>query len=339
MAQGNLSEIKLFKRFENYPRGKHFSTIVNFCERPLRSVTINNNGDCFLCICDAWLPISVGNIESFKTLDEIWSNPMAREIQQDIADKKYTHCAVEHCGILYQNIEQPTYLLNVALDTSCNLACPTCRREMINFTSGSVYEERLKRVNHFLNLLENFDKPLSIILIGNGDPLASSIMRPLILNWKPAYNQKIILFTNGLLMKKLLPDSTILSNISEFQISVDAGSKEVYEQVRRPGKYETLRENLDWLAKNKPQNSKVKLKFTLSTTNAGDIENFSNMCAHYRFNGEITKLDDWGTFDDFFNQEVIDNIEHPRHELAIQQIKSVSTHSHIWLSPYFKKFL
>lgn len=324
---------------DRYPRGRNTSAINHVCERPYRSVSISADGTCYICICESWLPVSVGNIESFQRLDEIWSNSTAIALQQDIRDKKFTHCAVEHCGIKYQDILQPTYRINVTLDDSCNLACPTCRRHLINHTSGPLYEQRLNRVKHFLHLLENFDQPLSIILIGSGDPLASAIMRPVVLDWQPKEHQRVILFTNGLLMKKLLPDSKIFANISEFQISVDAGTKDVYEQVRRPGKFSQLIENLDWLATNKPTQSSVTLKFTISSLNAHDVENFSNLCAHYNFRGEITKLDDWGTFDDFDSHDVIDNLDHELRTLAIQQLTAVSNKKNIWLSPYFSKCL
>ena len=322
-----------------YPRGKDWPQITNVCERPFKTVTISPEGECFLCICDAWLPISAGNISSFDSLDEIWNNPQANIIQQDIVDKTYKNCAVEHCGILEHNIQQPTYRINYCADDSCNLTCPSCRRSMINYTSGDVFDKRIDKVKHFLKLLENFDKPLSIILIGNGDPLASLIMRPLVLNWTPKIDQKVILFTNGLLIKKLLPESKVLPNISEFQISIDAGSKEVYEQVRRPGKFENLIENLDWLAINRPVGAKVTLKFTLSAVNSADIINFAELCARYKFDGSITKLDDWKTFDDFGSQDVIGNLTHPLHHVAIEQLRAVEKLSYIWISPIFKKLL
>lgn len=332
-------EHKILLPLARYVRGKQIDQIDYTCERPFKTTTISNNGDCFVCICDAWLPVSVGNIEAFQSLEDIWQNPIAKEIQQDVKDKKFTNCAVEHCGILHGDILQPAYRINVALDTSCNLACPTCRREIINFSSGSVYEERLKRVNHFLKLLENFQHDLHIILIGNGDPLASTIIRPIILNWKPKPNQKIILFTNGLLMEKLLPDSSILHSVSEFHISVDAGSKQVYEQVRRPGKYEVLRKNLDWLSQHRPKNSEIILKFTLSSDNVLDIENFTKMCSHYKFRGEITKLDDWGTFDNFDSKDVVDNVNHKLHQAAISNLKIAKTQKQIWISPSLVKLL
>ncbi len=309
------------------------------CERPFKTVTINPEGECFLCICDAWLPISAGNISSFNSLDEIWDNDQAKRIQQDIVDKTYKHCSVEHCGILTRNILQPTYRINYAADNSCNLACPSCRRNMINYTEGPIFESRVNKVNHFLSLLEKFDKPLSIIFIGNGDPLASSIIRPLVLNWSPKKNQKIILFTNGLLIKKLLPGSKVLPNISEFQISTDAGTKEVYEQVRRPGKFETLIENLEWVANNRPAEAIVWLKFTISAGNATDIIKFAELCNRYNFKGDITKLEDWLQFDDHASQDVIGNVIHPLRLTAIDQLRTISKLPYIHLSPILKKLL
>lgn len=324
--------------FKKHTRGDSY-TITNTCERPFKSVTIDANGDCYLCICDAWLPISVGNISSFNSLDEIWNTPQAKIIQQDIIDKTYKNCAVETCGILDRNITQSEYRINYCPDNSCNLACPSCRREMINYTDGQEFDDRSARVNHFLSLLEKFDKPLSIILIGNGDPLASLIMRPLVLNWKPKERQKIILFTNGLLLKKLLPDSPVLSFISEFQISVDAGTKEVYEDVRRPGRFETLIENLDWLAENRPVTSMVLLKFTISAGNANDIVNFAELCRRYKFRGEISNLIDWATFKDFSSQEVINNKSHALHPVAVEQLRAVSTMPNLSMVPNLRKLL
>lgn len=336
MSQGNLTvqHANLIK----HTRGDSY-TITNHCDRPFKSVTIDANGDCFLCICDAWLPISAGNISSFNSLDEIWNNPQAKIIQQDITDKTYKNCAVEKCGILDRNITQYEYRINYCPDNSCNLACPSCRKEMINYTSGEVFDSRADKVNHFLSLLEKFDKPLSIILIGNGDPLASLIMRPLVLNWQPKDRQKIILFTNGLLLKKLLPESPVLPFISEFQISVDAGTKEVYENVRRPGKFETLIENLDWLMNNRPKRSTVTLKFTISAGNADDIINFAELCQRYKARGEISNLINWYTFDDFNGQEVVNNTSHKLHPTAIEQLRAVSTMPHLYIAPNLRKLI
>lgn len=333
-----MSQHNVIVELKKHTRGDSY-TINNTCDRPFKSVTIDANGECFLCICDAWLPISAGNISSFNSLEEIWNNPQAKIIQQDILDKTYKNCAVEKCGILDRNVTQLEYRINYCPDNSCNLACPSCRREMINYTNGEVFDSRADKVNHFLSLLEKFDKPLSIILIGNGDPLASLIMRPLVLNWQPKDRQKIILFTNGLLLKKLLPDSPVLPFISEFQISVDAGTKEVYENVRRPGRFETLIENLDWLAINRPGKSTVSLKFTISAGNAGDLVNFAKLCERYQFRGEISNLIDWSTFDNFTSHEVIDNTAHELHATAVEQLRAVAKSPYLNFTPNLRKLI
>ena len=357
--------------FDRYPRGLAYSNITNTCEVPNWTVTIDHHGDCYLCKCAGWLPKSVGNISSMTSLEEVWNNHDAKLLQQDVEDQKFTICAVKHCGILDGNIQplkflrhkkadwisvnnpsgrrpveflhQPNpfyttcYEINLAIDESCNLACPSCRSSMINFIDGPIYQERLARANHFLTLLDKFEKPFRITMIGSGDPLASLITRPIVLNWKPKENQQVILFTNGLLMKKLLPGTAILPKIVTFWISVDAGSKEVYENVRRPGKYEVLRENLDWLAKNKSRHAEVKLKFTLSASNATDIINFCDMCNYYNFIGEITNVCDWRSWNNFQEHEVFLNTTHPLHTTAIEQLHEASTRSYIKLGPEFSK--
>jgi MoaA/NifB/PqqE/SkfB family radical SAM enzyme len=309
--------------FANYPRGRDWTApIANYCDQPFKTLNVDLNGDCYLCMCEAHLPISVGNILDFERLEDIWKNPIARELQSTILNKTFDYCAVQHCGIINQNIEMPTYHVGFNIDESCNLACPSCRRNSINHTSGAIYEQRLKQVNHFVGLINQFNEPIRITMSGNGDPLASGIMRPLLLNWMPKPNQSIKLHTNGLLMQKLLPQAPILPRITEFHISVDAGSKEIYEVVRTPGKFDVLIQNLTWLKHNRGT-AKVTLLFVVSAVNVMDIVNFAKLCIDYGFSGEYTKLDNWGTFDDFSKYDVSQTI-HPLHTEMQTQLAQVA---------------
>jgi MoaA/NifB/PqqE/SkfB family radical SAM enzyme len=339
MKLGNGQVLQIVKQSPTLVRGNAQAAILNSCERPFRSLSIDSNGNCYVCICEAWLPISVGNIKEFSSLADIWTSPIAKTLQTSIENKDYQYCAVERCGVMERSITMPTYHIAVNMDNSCNLVCPSCRTEMINYTEGDVFNDRLKLVNHFLKLLENFNEPANVVLIGSGDPLSSLIMRPIVLNWVPKSNQTITLFTNGLLMKKLLPGSTVFGHISEFQISVDAGSSEVYEVVRSPGKFKNLKENLDWLADNKPQHSKVTLNYTVSANNALDIENFVSMCEHYGFAGIITSLENWNTFDDFSSQAVLEYPTHPLHQSALSQLRNATKSSNIMIPLNIKKLL
>lgn len=312
--------------FEARPRGiARSEPITNKCNMPLRGLSIDMEGDCFICHCDAYLPVAVANILDVNNLRDIWhNNSTSQYLQNNIENGKFTYCAVEHCGILTHDVNLARYEISVNIDESCNLACPTCRRSAIMHLDGDLYQRRLAAVNHLVSLVNDFDEPegLLVTMSGNGDPLASAIMRPLILSWRPKPNHSVKLFTNGLLMRKLLPESPVFPHIKYFQLSVDAGSKEVYERVRKPGKYSVLRDNLDWLAENKDPDVNVLLFFCLSAANVHDIENFVKLCTHYGFHGGITKLDNWYTFDDFDSQDVT-NRNHPLHADAVRGLRSV----------------
>lgn len=303
--------------------------ITNDCTIPHRSLNITTKGECFIDNCEMYLPFVICNILDLERLEDVWSNPLARELQKDVEDKKFTWCAVEHCRIMERDLHwinnkgQEFYSIYVNVDESCNLACPSCRTDMILHTQGDDYNRQLVYAEHIVNLLRNFNERTHITLTGNGDPLASNIMRPFVTNWIPNDNHTITLFTNGLLMSKQLPDSKILPNISEFKISIDAGSKEVYEVVRRPGKFDKLIENLDWMHENKPEGANIHFRFVCQKANAHDVVNFVKLTERYDAECSISRLDDWGTFENFAEEDVVDQLDHPLRPGFLEQIREV----------------
>lgn len=295
------------------PRGRHYNEpITHSCQIPYKSLTIDLNGNCFICVCDGWLPIPVGRIQDFSSLEDIWNCTIAQTLQKDINNKKFTWCAVKHCGITERNLIVEEYQILLNIDESCNLACPSCRQAQILHTEGPEFQRKVDQTIHFIRLLENFHKPVKLTLSGNGDPFASLIVRSLITDYQPLSQHKIKLHTNGLLLKKLLPKSKLLPHISEYLISVDAGSAEVYADVRRPAQWESLIENLDFLCTlAKEHKSAVFLNFCYQQANFRDLKNFINLCNFYKFCGSVTALNDWGTWGNFEEQNVLD----PKHVL------------------------
>ena len=278
------------------PRGQHLTIPVsNSCNVPYQTVVIDFNSNCLICGCDGWLPIPVGQVQDFASLEEVWNSPVAKILQNDIAAKKFTWCAVEHCGIKHKNINQSRYELSINIDESCNLHCPSCRREPIMHTEGAAFDKKIQDVERVLSWLNAFEHPIHIVLSGNGDPLASTIIRPLIKNYKSKSNQTFKLFTNGLLIKKQLQHASMLENITEFSISVDAGSQSVYEKVRRGGKWSVLIENFNYLA-SIGKNKLTRLNFAVQQNNFQDLNNFVELCQHYDFKASIHGLDNWGTW-------------------------------------------
>jgi molybdenum cofactor biosynthesis enzyme MoaA len=337
----------------SHPRGQQEKLpIQNSCNRPWRSVTIDMYTNCMLCICEGWLPKPVGKITDFNRLEDIWNNPVAHKIQQNITDKKFTWCAVEHCGIKNQNNHESIYRIIFAIDDSCNLQCPSCRREKRMHTSGPLYEEKLRAMEHAVNLLNNFDQRAHILFNCSGDPLASYISRPFLQSYVGNDKQTFTLFTNGILIKKLLPTTGIFPRITEYRISIDAGSPEVYEKVRVGGDWKTLMGSFDFL-KEQGLSNKVSLIYVVQKNNFKDITNFTKLLEKYEFRGILTQLDDWGTWNhdevQFPDQWTIINgtyVEHnvlnklhPLHKECKNAVLAVKNHPRLLLSPRLKQLL
>jgi molybdenum cofactor biosynthesis enzyme MoaA len=281
---------------DHWPRGRgERQPITNSCNRPYKTVEIDMFTNCNLCICTGWLPRPVGKITDFSRLEDIWDNPAAHEIQKDVTDKKFTWCAVEHCGIKQHSHNELMYQIVFAIDDSCNLQCPSCRREKRMHTEGPLYEEKLRAVQHTVDLLNKFDQRAHILFNCSGDPLASYISRPFLQSYVVNDKQTFTLFTNGILIKKLLPTTAIFNRITKYLISIDAGSSDVYEKVRVGGDWDTLMKSFDFL-KEQGLSKLVYLQFVVQKSNFKDIPNFVQLLDKYDFRGTLTNLDDWGTW-------------------------------------------
>lgn len=354
----DFQNIKLSTRIKytlrSMTRGKNYENpITNSCNMATRHITVDQDSNCTLCACDGWLPIPVGKISDFNSLEDVWDSPIAKMLQDDIEQKKFTWCAVENCGITQRSINKVQYSLNINIDDSCNLACPSCRRELRMLEAGPEFEQKVKDLDRILEWLENFDHPITISLGGGGDALAGRISRNLIKNYR--YNPKhtFRVNTNGLLLKKVVENSSIQPAISVFSISVDAATAEVYEQVRRPGKWSVLMENLEWLYNNRG-NSAVNLNFVLQKTNYRDLLGFAELCQRFNFTGVVFPLIDWSTWNSkpvlnpdaytiangtFLDHNVADPA-HPEHNDFIAVLNTVreKNFNSFILNPYFDRF-
>lgn len=299
----NLEKLYQFK-LRSMPRGANYKDGVtnNSCNAPHRVVVVDWKSNCFICIADGFLPIPVGQVSDFNSIDDVWNSETAKVIQKDIADKKFTWCAVDQCSIRKKDININPAQLHLNIDESCNLSCPSCRRETIMHTSGELVERKTKDVERVLSWLDQYKDPIHIVFSGNGDPLASTIIRPLVRNFTPKENHTFTLHTNGLLIKKQLDDSKIFPNITVFSISTDAGSKPVYEKVRRGGSWEVLIENLEYLVA-KGKAPMTRLNFVLQNDNYADLDNFVALAEKYQFRCDIGELTNWGTWN---TQKVIE---------------------------------
>jgi MoaA/NifB/PqqE/SkfB family radical SAM enzyme len=271
------------------------------CMAPHYRITIDYMGRVFLCH-DCWVPFPVGHITEFSNIDQIFQHPVAKKIQQNtMKGSNFKFCDTKICHINYDNpIGMDKLEINVGIDESCNLRCPSCRTELLYVKQGESFTKKILAVEHLLKLIQNYDRPARILIGSNGDAFASHVYQYFYSHYEVNSNHAFILKTNGLKIKDIT-NIAFLKQINQLQISIDAGSEQVYEKVRLGGKWSKLVESLKYT---KELGIMTQLYFVVQKDNLYDIDNFVALCDQYNFKGHITGLEDWGTWPQFIKHRV-----------------------------------
>jgi MoaA/NifB/PqqE/SkfB family radical SAM enzyme len=131
-------------------------------------------------------------------------------------------------------------------DSSCNLACPTCRHDVV--MANREQAERLERGRDQVILPMLRDRSIAVQMTSWGDPFASRHYRSILeALHAPEYDGvRLFLLTNGIGLTphvwQTMPH--LRDKIVELRVSVDAASRDTYEKVRRPGRWDVILKNL-----------------------------------------------------------------------------------------------
>jgi MoaA/NifB/PqqE/SkfB family radical SAM enzyme len=243
-----------------------------FCALPFRHLSTGWNGSAHPCSCPAWVPYPIGNVLEAPSPDAIWNSPAAMEIRRSILDGDFSYCSRTLCSAItaqrlplkgdviapqlrgyienhVTSIEEPPYLVELNYDTTCNLACPSCRTEILAASAEEQdrYAAATERV--ILPLLKT---ATGTYISGSGEALASRHNRTILaaLNRAEYPKLQVHLITNGQLLTAQRWQA--FPNLPEFigvlSVSIDAARAETYEVLRRPGKWEPLMRNLALIA-------------------------------------------------------------------------------------------
>ena len=313
---------------------KNLGLTGRYCYSPFNDVTIDRYGDCYVCVCQAWLPLPVGNIMDFNSLSEIVQSPKAREIQSSITDGSYRYCDHKTChlliddGMLHETldgVDDSVTRIVFAIDPSCNLRCPSCRKELIFLKEGESFDQGMRMVEHIANLINNHPLPLSFTVSGDGDPFASHIYRKLLsrIQSKETQNINVEIDTNGILAKDHWKYMSGIHNVvKKFKISFDAGSPEVYAITRRGGSWTKLLESTRYIVewKRAHQSSMtIALNFVVQTANFRDIVKFVQLGEQLGVDlVEFQKVVDWGTFGKQFAEHAVWQPDHANHAELVE---------------------
>jgi hypothetical protein len=306
----------------------------HICRMPFQNLEITDRGHLHVC-CPDWLPMPIGSMH-FDILTQ-WRGEQANRIRESIVSGTYKYCNRQLCTVISERFLIPrdskaareiidsfrrseiTPPDNVSLsyDRSCNLSCPSCRKERI--VADKAEQDRLDTVfeRSALPLLRGAK---SVYITGSGDPFASNHFRRVIkrLNRKEFGHLRFDLHTNAQLFDaRAWHELDLSGRVHGVQISIDAADPETYAVVRRGGTFQNLRKNLTFIADLRRGGEILELTFSMVV----QARNFREMPAFVRLAEEFSAdaasfqmIRNWGTFSDAeFTAEFIGDPTHPQH--------------------------
>lgn len=310
----------------------------NRCDWPWKEIHIDKKGRIFLCGCDAWVPFSVGHILDFTSMSDIFQTTTAQLIQNGITSGTYEYCDTTHCGVANEvKTLAYDYEIQLGIDDSCNLQCPSCRKEFLFDDSADYVNERqiwLDRVKDWIHQSPN--SRINILVGSNGEPFASPVYQHFL---KTEFNPNVHyeIRSNGTLIKRHIDNLAILPNLKIIKLSIDAASAYTYERVRKPAKWNALLDNIDYLNSLKSQYKfKVYASFVIQQDNLEDVLPFIEFCEDNEIDScDFTLLQDWGSFDNF-NAQCVHRADHALHN-RFKEIISTAEFKKLnpsWLTSY-----
>lgn len=283
------------------------------CLNPFRYLDVQPDTQ-FIC-CPSWCPT---DIQETDDIEQNWFSKTTADIRKSVTDGSYSHCNHKVCPSLSQliNTEQvppnssfipieefhdtydlenfkglPEQLL-FGFDKSCNLRCPSCRSQLVPNDSVESTEHK-----HKLDLLtaieDKFSESMrSIMVTGSGDPIYSKLYRDYLINFdetKYPNFENIHMITNGVLLnEKMWNKLKSKKFIKTMEVSIDAGTKETYENVTRlNGDWDALIDNLNFIS------TQTTIKYlacsmVISKYNYKEMETFYNLISNIFKNSSFT---------------------------------------------------
>ncbi len=273
----------------------------SFCARPFTDVHVNTGGNATPC-CPGWLPVSLGKVGE-QSMQEVWNGPAAREVRETMLDGSMRYCVLDRCpflgkpdsirrdqikdarmlGLLQSRetrLDQGPQRVALNYDTSCNLACPSCRPEFIHLQG-----EKLREVEAIQeHVLEEWLTDASRLKTNNaGDTFGSPLGRKLLKDMGERTDPKlrVELITNGMLLTPGQWERIghLHHRIDSLEISVDAAKAETYAVVRRGGNFERLRKNLEFVREKRREGyiRFWRLSFVVQNRNFREMPDFVRM--------------------------------------------------------------
>jgi MoaA/NifB/PqqE/SkfB family radical SAM enzyme len=218
-------------------------------------------------------------------------------------------------------------VLELNHDPTCNLACPSCRSQIIAAPRSD--RDRFQRAADDVLLPLMREMNGMAYISGGGEALSSPHFRSLLRHLDPETypGVKVFLITNGLLLTPRRWES--LPRLGEMlcivAVSVDAARPATYERLRRPGRWDVLRRNLDYIGQLRREGRipAFQLNFVVQADNVGEMLEFADLADEVGADRLwYQRLVNYGTYDaDEFSRLDVATPSHPDHEQLLAMLR------------------
>jgi len=322
--------------------GSGYDLTDKFCHMPFTHLSTSYKGDAFACCCSAWVPYAIGSVIDAPSAEAVWNSEAAMEIRRSIHDGDFRYCSRTLCSYIAAHmlpkkseitdpdlrryiderstvvIDSPT-MVQLNHDPSCNLACPSCRPDIVTASPDEQrsYVAAAERV--LLPLLSGMDG--TTYISGGGEAFASAHYRKILssLNRRDYPRLNVFLITNGQLLtaRRWAEFPELPQMIGILSISIDAARPATYERLRRPGKWNVLMENLELMARMRAEGTirRLQINFVVQADNFRELPDFIALGTRLGVDSFwLQRLTNYGSFhEEVFAQTDVTSPMHPEH--------------------------
>lgn len=143
-------------------------------------------------------------------------------------------------------IRQHTFMprmIDLEVSRVCNLNCPACMRRADSSLAQIHKETPFRTLEGFREIYKQIPTIGTLNFMGDGEPLMNPELNDII-HYASLNNIYTVVTTNATLLNKEIIDEWKGDKVYKIHASVDASSKELYEEVRAGAEWERTYENL-----------------------------------------------------------------------------------------------
>ena len=281
---------------------------------------------------------------------EFWSGEDWKEFRRSVTDGSFRYCQKNQCANIvagwlprkkdYQegwirkildgdlSVIPPIEELHFSYDGHCNLKCPSCRLEIQTNTpkQNAKLDELYER-----NLKPYMGEARHLTLSGCGEAMISPHSKKVLQSFSRKENPELAveLRTNATTVNPVSWNSlgTGKEVIRHITVSIDAATKESFEKLRRPAKWETVLRNLEFIQslRNSGEIELFEFHVVIQKENISQLCDIAKMAVHYDADAvTYSRLINWREMPEEEYHEVNPFwYDHPQHETLVRELRAL----------------